>query len=74
MSHASYPCDCTQWHNFAVIWEPGKITYLMDGRITSTMTRGVSSQPMWLGLQTQVGGISASPDSSTPHVVDFEVD
>lgn len=74
MSHASYACDCTRWHNFEVIWEPGRITYLMDGRITSTMTRGVSSQPMWLGLQTQVGGISASPNSSTPHVVDFEVD
>ena len=46
----------------------------MDGRVKSSMTRGVSSQPMWLGLQTQVGGISASPDGSTPHVVDFEVD
>ena len=42
------------WHTFASNWEPGSVTYYYDGRVIGTVTRGVTSAPMYLVLDNTV--------------------
>lgn len=74
MTHASVKGNFTEWHTMAVWWSPGLLEYRLDGRTVARMTNHVPNQPMWLGLQSKVGGMSASPTYSTPSQVDFEID
>lgn len=75
MHHDRYAGDFTQWHTVGVEWTPGKLVYTLDGRAMRTMTKDVPAEPMWLGIQTRPGSDSgARPNSTTPSVVDLEVD
>ncbi|HUZ39659.1 MAG TPA: glycoside hydrolase family 16 protein [Streptosporangiaceae bacterium] len=38
------------WHTFGANWEPGSITYYYDGQLVGTVTKGITSAPMYLIL------------------------
>jgi beta-glucanase (GH16 family) len=70
--------DFSQWHTAGVIIEPGKVSYLLDGKVWGTVTgaQKAPSDPMWLGIQTQVNSC-LGPNckaAGTPGTVDLEVD
>lgn len=70
--------DFTDWHVLGVRWEPGRLTYLLDGRAWATVSGAhVPAQPMELDLQTQTGTcgdrFNPCPNSTTPTEVDAEI-
>ncbi len=44
------------WHTYDLIWAPGSLTWQIDGTTTCHMTTGVPSTPMFLILNTAMGG------------------
>jgi hypothetical protein len=66
------PVDATQWHNYTVIWQPGrKIDFLIDNVPRQSFTDNVPDIPMTIGLQGFVAGPNehwhgGAPDASTP--------
>ena len=70
--------DFSQWHTAGVIIAPGKVSYLLDGKVWGTVTgaQKAPSDPMWLGIQTQVNSCLGTncKAAGTPSTVDLEVD
>jgi beta-glucanase (GH16 family) len=71
--------DFTQWHTATLEWTPGRLVYRLDGRVWATIdSPHVPNEPMDLALQTQAWGCGgtweACPNSTTPPVVNLEVD
>lgn len=64
------------WHEFAVHWEPGRITWIVDGRAWWEVSgEEVSDEAMYLVLNLAVGGEwPGSPDETTgfPAAVEAE--
>lgn len=59
------PGSWAGWHTFGSVWEPGKVTYYYDGRAVGTITKGITSAPMYLILN-----LSAAPgDAVVPAVM-----
>lgn len=48
--------DTTAWHIYTLIWRPGKLTFEVDGAVTCTLTQAVPSHPMFLIMNTSLGG------------------
>jgi beta-glucanase (GH16 family) len=44
------------WHTYQLIWAPGHLTWKIDGATTCTETAHVPSTPMFLIINTAVGG------------------
>lgn len=70
--------DFTQdFHTFAIEWFPGQLYWYIDGILRASSIRPqVPSEPMYLILNTAVGGDwPGSPDGSTPfpayHLIDY---
>lgn len=75
MMHESYRGDFTKWHVVGVEWTPWALRFTMDGKVMRVMKRNIPQKPMWLGIQTRPGSdMGAQPNSTTPRVVDLEVD
>jgi len=70
--------DFSTWHTYALDWQPGKLTYYLDGRAVFTVNNGaVPSTNHFLALQFDVGAKGAfipPRDSSTPSSVTMHVD
>ena len=71
--------DFSQWHDYAVEWEPDHITGWIDGQqVFHTVNPAeIPHNAMHLAIQMDVGPIPdwiPAPDSSTPSTVNFEVD
>ncbi len=71
--------DFSQWHDYAVEWEPDHITGWIDGKqvFHTTNAAEIPRTPMHLAMQLDVGPIDnwiPAPNSSTPSTVNFEVD
>ncbi len=65
------------YHIFGVDWEPGAITWYVDGveRYRFTNTAYISNEPMYVLLNLAVGGDwPGSPDASTVFPNYFDVD
>ncbi|MCL4487210.1 MAG: glycoside hydrolase family 16 protein [Chloroflexi bacterium] len=65
------------WHVFALDWEPGRITWFVDGikRREFTQTDLIPSKPMYLIIDLAVGGDwPGSPDANTPFPSTFIID
>jgi beta-glucanase (GH16 family) len=43
------------WHTFAADWEPGRVTYYYDGHNVGSVTRGITSAPMFIVLNYAAG-------------------
>jgi beta-glucanase (GH16 family) len=68
--------DVTQnWHTYQLVWSPGSLVWKIDGVTTCTRTAGIPSTPMFLIVNTAVGGIGGGTvDASTlpqAHQVDY---
>jgi beta-glucanase (GH16 family) len=48
-----------KWHTYTLVWTPESLTWLIDGVQTCQMTQYVPNQPMFLIINTAVGGIGA---------------
>jgi beta-glucanase (GH16 family) len=60
------------WHDYAIDWRPGSITWFVDGRARFSVHGHVPSQPMYLVMDLAVSG-SQRPDRSTPFPSSFDV-
>lgn len=72
------PGDFTQWHNYAVEWEPDHVTMYVDGKpvFTTVNAAAIPRTPMHLCIQQDVGplpGWLPAPDMSTPTAVTMHV-
>ena len=45
------------WHTYSLIWAAGSLTWQIDGSTTCTVTSAVPSHPMFLLINTAMGGI-----------------
>ncbi len=59
------PDNAPGWHTYTLIWAPGSLTWEIDGRQTYSLTQDVPSTPMFLIMNTAVGGTGVSVDNST---------
>ena len=63
------------WHTFGVDWEPGSITWYIDGKARYSSTTDVTSLPMYLVMNLAVGGTwPGPPNASTPFPSSFNID
>lgn len=64
------------WHTYGVNWEPGKITWYVDGIARKTFTGNqVTDKPMYMIMNLAVGGSwPGDPDMTTPFPAVMEVD
>jgi beta-glucanase (GH16 family) len=62
------------WHTYAVDWEPGAITWYVDGNAVYTHTGSdVPSQPMYFLANLAVSGGEDPPTASTPPSASFDI-
>ena len=66
--------DWTQWHVYTMVWEPGIVHWYIDGVLRSASSQHVADVPMYLRLNTAVGGRFAGPPDDTGWPQDFQVD
>lgn len=62
------------WHVYGLVWTPGSLVWKIDGVTTCTVTSGVPATPMFLIINTALGGAGGSVDSATlpqVHQVDY---
>jgi Glycosyl hydrolases family 16 len=57
------------WHTFAANWQPGSVTYYYDGVDIGSVTRGVTSAPMFIVLSYDAG--NAYPKAPATMKVDY---
>lgn len=65
------------YHTYGMKWEPGKLTYYIDGVQEGSWTDSVPARPMYLMLNLDVGAAGdwgGAPDASTPSPASFKVD
>ncbi len=76
--HHRVHANFQNWHTIGVNWSPGKLLYILDGRVWAETTGShVPDVPMHLGIQTHVGSNGKTgtlPDSSTPSKVGLQID
>lgn len=62
------------WHTYRVEWEPGLIRWSVDGVQRFASEKGVPDKPMYLILNTAVGGdFPGRPDAATPFPQKYEI-
>jgi beta-glucanase (GH16 family) len=59
------PSNAGGWHTYSLIWTPGSLTWMIDGTSTYSLTQDVPSTPMFLIINTAVGGTGVSVDDAT---------
>jgi beta-glucanase (GH16 family) len=69
MIHSSERGNFTTWHTVGVRWTPTRIQYLLDGKVTDTITSHIPHQQMWFGLQT-----APSRGAKPSRPVHFDID
>ena len=64
------------WHTFGVDWQPGAITWYVDGQVRKVFTDAtkIPSKPMYLLANLAVDGKSGGPDATTPFPSSYEID
>ncbi len=73
---AAGPDYSKDFHTYAVKWEPGKITWYVDGKERNSHSNGnVSWEDMYLLVNLAVGGWwPGNPDGSTQFPAQFKID
>src|SRR5947209_13694270 len=68
--YSSIGTDWTRgYHDYAVKWQPGRLTFYIDGIVGGTVANGVPAEKLFLMVNLDVGGRntwSGPPDISTP--------
>lgn len=73
----SYPAPdlSAAFHTFAIEWEPGSISWFLDGRLTMRSTEGIPRQAMFLTADLAVGGaLAGAPDERTKFPASFDIE
>ncbi len=74
----SLTVDLSTWHTMGVEWEPGRLTYTLDGAPWATVDSDhVPTKPMNLVVQTEAGSCGrwmTCTDKTTPAVTKLQVD
>ncbi len=76
-SYEAWGPDYSQdFHTYAVKWEPGKLSWYVDGELRNTHNDGnVSWEDMYLLVNLAVGGWwPGDPDGSTPFPARYQID
>jgi beta-glucanase (GH16 family) len=76
-SYQAWGPDYSQsFHTYGMKWEPGRISWYVDGRVTNTFSdSNVSSEDMYILVNLAVGGSwPGSPDGSTSFPARFAID
>lgn len=62
------------WHVYTLVWAPGKATFEIDGAVTCILTVGVPSHPMFLIMNTSLGGTGGGTvnPATLPQVSSFD--
>jgi beta-glucanase (GH16 family) len=69
------PDFSADYHTFAIDWEPGEITWYLDGIQRARSTAGVPAEPMYVIANLAVGGDwPGNPDATTPFPGFMDVD
>ncbi len=63
------------YHTYAVDWEPGSITWYLDGVKLYSVTSGVPDTPMYFLADLALDGIpgDTNPDATTPAAASFNI-
>ena len=61
-------------HTYSLIWAPGSLTWKIDGVTTCNITSGVPSTPMFLLVDTAMGGVGGGTinDSTLPQTLSLD--
>jgi beta-glucanase (GH16 family) len=63
------------FHTYGVDWQPGYIKWYIDGVCQAAYAGSVPSDPMWICLNTTVGGAwPSAPDTTTPFPQTYAID
>ncbi len=66
------PGNAPGWHTYTLVWAPGSLTWEIDGKSTYSLTQDVPSTPMFLIINTAVGGTGVTVDNATlPQTTDI---
>jgi beta-glucanase (GH16 family) len=73
---SAHTTDVSQhWHTYALIWRSGSLTWKIDGVTTCVITDNVPSHPMFLLINTAIGGVGGGTvnDATLPqtHSIDY---
>lgn len=49
------------WHTYAADWEPGSVSFYIDGALVATETTGITSAPMYLILNLAAASAEGGP-------------
>ncbi|MEO7718073.1 MAG: family 16 glycosylhydrolase [Capsulimonas sp.] len=71
---ADLAMDWTKWHTFEIVWQPGVIRWSIDGKVKAKMYTGVASIPMYLRVNTAIGGSFAGEPAPDGWPRTFDVD
>ena len=66
--------DWGGWHTYAIEWEPNSIRWYIDGVLRGEAPGPVSTVPMYIRINTAVGGRFAQEPASGPWPQVFDVD
>ncbi|HYZ32463.1 MAG TPA: glycoside hydrolase family 16 protein [Crenalkalicoccus sp.] len=71
--------DASQWHTYALDWQPDHLTYYVDGRQIYSTTDHVPHEPMSVAMAGYIAKdgenwFNGGPDASTPRQVNLHVD
>ena len=67
--------DVSQWHTYALNWQPNSLTWYIDQRAVFAVHGDVPRQPMYLLANLAVDGRpQRTPDSTTPTAASFVID
>jgi beta-glucanase (GH16 family) len=63
------------YHTYGVDWQPTYVRWYVDGVRRATYAHAMPSDPMWICLDTAIGGPwPGSPNASTPFPQSFDID
>jgi beta-glucanase (GH16 family) len=63
------------WHVVGTLWEPGRLTWYLDGQPVYEVTGGVPDEPFFVQANLAVGGSwPGPPDGATPFPGSFDID
>jgi len=62
-------------HTYGVDWQPTYVKWYIDGELCATYNGAMPADPMWICLNTAVGGAwPGSPTAATAFPVDYDID
>ena len=75
-NYQDQPSDISSdWHTYGMLWTSSQITWYLDGHaLMSAPTYDSTNQPMYLLLQMWTGGWTGDPNSTTPDLLETQVD